>query len=112
MVFKIHRICAQSPFVLSQVNDVKEHENGFQYKTDHPAGNPESKYSSVLLILDHHLFSFIALYCLKGKICMTDVTSWRSKPDEESQSAHLRSADRAPDVQDPPGSPVMAPNLR
>lgn len=56
--------------------------------------------------------SFLFLHCLKGNIRMTDIKSWRSEHDDESQGARVRSADSIPDVQDPLGSSVMTPNLQ
>lgn len=58
-IFKNDLVCAQSLSVLSQLNDVREHENGFQYITDHPAGKTESEYFSVLLIIAHHSFIYL-----------------------------------------------------
>lgn len=52
------------------------------------------------------------LHCLKGKICMTDMESWRGEHDDESQRTRGRSADSVPDVQAPLGSSVMTPNHR
>lgn len=43
---------------------------------------------------------------------MTDIKSWRSEHDEESQSARVRSADSVPDAQAPLGSPAMTPDPR
>lgn len=59
LTFKNNLVCAQSPSVLSQLNDVKEHENGFPCITDHPAGNTESEYLSILHIVAHHSFIYL-----------------------------------------------------
>lgn len=56
--FKNDLVCAQSS-VLFQLNDVKEHEDGFQYETDQPGGKTESEYFSVLLIVAHHSFIYL-----------------------------------------------------
>lgn len=62
--FKNGFVCAQSPSDVSQVNDVKEHENGFQYITDRPAGHAESEYLTVFLIVARHLFIYMPFTAL------------------------------------------------
>lgn len=55
-----NRACVcSSPSVLSQLNDVKEHGNGFQYIREQPAGEAESEYLSALVIVAHHAFIYL-----------------------------------------------------
>ncbi|TWW79287.1 putative palmitoyltransferase ZDHHC11 [Takifugu flavidus] len=75
-----------SESICTESNEVKEHENGFQYVTEHPA--------------------------VKTKRKLSDIKSWRSEQDGESQSASVKSADSIPNVQDPLGSSVMTPEDR
>ena len=41
---------------------------------------------------------------------MSDMKSWKPDPEEEAQSASVKSGDRFPGVQDPLGSSVMTPD--
>lgn len=47
------------PSALSQLNDVKEHENDFQCIKDHPAGKTESEYLTVFLIVAHYSLIYL-----------------------------------------------------
>lgn len=63
------------------------------------------------MVISDDYFSLMYYFLdLKGK--MSDIKSWRSEQDGESQSASVKSADSMPDVQDPLGSSVMTPEDR
>lgn len=63
------------------------------------------------VVISDEYFSLMYFFLdLKGK--MSDIKSWRSEQDGESQSASVKSADSIPDVQDPLGSSVMTPEDR
>lgn len=63
------------------------------------------------MVISDEYFSLMCFFLdLKGKL--SDIKSWRSEQDGESQSANVKSADSIPDVQDPLGSLVMTPEDR